>query len=423
MPKLFLAAKLIVRSATRATKVRALLRLAFLSVLCVTVSACQTLHWGLQAARGQWQLWRLATPVDRLLDDEKQSADLRGRIALVRKLVEFGASELALTRDPGYNAYVELQRRFVVWNVFAVPEFSLQPRMWCFPIAGCVSYVGYFSEKSARNYAQRLARAGYDVWVGGVAAYSSLGRLDDPILSTWIWRDETELAALVFHELAHQRFYIPGDTAFNESLASLIEEYLVTRWLTQRKTNAMLADYGCRLETRRRFGALVQTAWQRLGEVYTQQLDDSAMRSEKVAILDQMRRRYAEQRVDWPEPGAYDQWMQGPLNNARLLAVLSYRGWLPALRALFEAEGENLQAFFERIEDLAELEREEREALLQRVSTSHSILGQRTSSCFHEADDKLIPRKRPPVARQFDSADSWLKSMASNSSSSLSKSP
>ena len=100
-----------------------------------------------------------------------------------------------------------------MWNVFATPELSLTPRQWCFPIAGCVNYRGYFHEAEARGEAARLKAAGDDVYVGGVPAYSTLGWFDDPVLSSFVRWPETEVARLIFHELAHQVLYVKDDTA------------------------------------------------------------------------------------------------------------------------------------------------------------------------------------------------------------------
>ena len=340
------------------------MKAVLLTIVCLHLIACESVSWLWQAANGQWELRQLSTPLASVLEDKGTAEPLRERLELVRSIVAYGSGRLGIADNPGYDTYVDLPRQHVVWNVFAVPEFSIEPRHWCFPIAGCVSYRGYFSEQRARRYAARLEALDYDVWVGGVAAYSTLGWFNDPVLSTWLWREESAVAALLFHELAHRRLYVPGDTRFNESLATLIEESLLQDWLKQRDQTQLLEAYRQSTATRREFSALVEKTWRQLADLYQQKDTPEATRRRKTATLAAMQGKYALSRTDWPEPDMFDSWIEGSLNNARLLTVLSYNGWLPSLRVLLAQEHNQLPSFLAQMETLAKQSEHERARIL-----------------------------------------------------------
>jgi predicted aminopeptidase len=259
----------------------------------------------------------------------------------------------------------------VVWNVVAAPEFSVTPREWCFPVAGCVSYRGYFDESSARRFADALAREGDETWVYGVAAYSTLGWFDDPVLDTWVMRSERSVAALVFHELAHQVLYVPGDTAFSESFASVVEREGLRRWLLERGDAAAYADYLLERERGAAVDALLVKTQGDLAMLYAQTLSSKEMRERKAARFAELRDDYEELAAGWiegPRPGA---WIAGPLDNARLAAVANYAEHTAALESLLGAEGGNLSRFYAAAKTLAALPPAERTARLEARLESH----------------------------------------------------
>ncbi len=322
-----------------------------------------------QAVRGHLKIMSDQVPLDTVIEDPATPDETRRRLALVRDARTFASAELGLPDNDSYTRYVALDRPYVVWNVFAAEAFSVEPKRWCFPVAGCVVYRGYFDEAAARRYADRLAGKGYDTHVGGVAAYSTLGRFDDPVLSTMLrWRDY-QLAGLIFHELSHQVVYVKDDSQFNESFATAVEEEGLARWLADRGEPGELQAYR---DSRRRAGAfslLIADTREALNEIYGSGLDEAAMREAKAAAFETLRSRYRALRGDWGGYAGYDAWFEQPMNNARLVPVATYRRYVPAFRALLrEVEGD-WPAFYEAARALGELEpaaREERlEALLK----------------------------------------------------------
>jgi predicted aminopeptidase len=191
--------------------------------LIALVAGCQSLAYYTQAIGGHLKVLSRARPVPEWLADPSTPPELKQRLETARRIREFASTHLKLPENNSYAAYAELNRSYVVWNVFAAPEFSVEPKNECFPFIGCVSYRGFYSEGDARRHAAKLREAGYDVYVGGVPAYSTLGWSDDPLLSTFIGYSDAQLARLVFHELAHQLVYVRDDTTFNESFAVAVE--------------------------------------------------------------------------------------------------------------------------------------------------------------------------------------------------------
>lgn len=342
----------------------ALLKLALLLALSGLLLACEAVSYYTQAARGQMAIIFSRQDIQRLLDTDSLSDHEARQLREVLAIREFAARELALPVADNYSTYVDVERDHVVWNVFAAPEFSTELRTWCYPIAGCVSYRGYFSEDAARRFAERLGDQGLDVYLGGVDAYSTLGWFEDSLLSTVLRRDPHQLAGLIFHELAHQLVYVPGDTTFNESFATAVERAGVGRWLLDNGQDELLQ--AAELDRRRQaqFVSLVSDYRERFADLYARQLSPDAMRDEKTALQEQMRTDYRQLRQEWGGYSGYDSWFDRSLNNAQLATVSSYNDLVPAFNALLAEEGGDFAAFYSRVAEIAGLDRAERDALL-----------------------------------------------------------
>ena len=303
------------------------------------IAGCDTLSYYGQAIGGQLEILNAARPVDAWLADPATPAALRERLEAARRIRRFASERLGLPDNRSYASYAELGRAFVVWNVFAAPELSVEPKKECFPFAGCVSYRGFFSEDDARRHAQALRSQGYDVHVGGVAAYSTLGWFDDPLLSTFIRYPDAQLARLVFHELAHQVAYARDDTAFNESFATTVEEEGVKRWLETEGRAAELEAFRASQARREKFAADVKETRTRLGAIYR----DASLSRE--AMLETKRAEYGKLRARYPT-------IPPEASNAFLGSVALYTELVPRFEALLRESG-SLEAFYARVKDLA----------------------------------------------------------------------
>ena len=279
------------------------------------------------------------------------------------ELRRFAVTELGLPDNDSYTTFVDLGRDYVVWNVVAADEFSVEPETWCFPVAGCVSYRGYFDRARADSFAEKLAARGFDTFTGGSRAYSTLGHFADPVLNTMLSSGEVDVAGTLFHELAHQRLYAKDDTELSESFATAVEQYAVERWLLQENRIDALGSYRARLARQRDFAELVARQRNRLAALFESNVDAESMRLAKADAFGLMRREYVTLKSAWGGSGDYDGWFESNLNNASLVAVTSYQRWVAGLRARLDRLGP--EAFYLEVEDLVEQEREARTATLE----------------------------------------------------------
>lgn len=316
------------------------LRLPLLLVAVLPLAGCYLL----QSAAGQWDLNSRRVPIAGVVAAPATPPALRTQLGLALRIREYASRELGLPENQSYRTYADVGRPYVVWNVFATPEFSVDPKTWCFPVAGCVAYRGYFVEHRARDFALGLEARGYDVEVGGVAAYSTLGHFADPVLNTMLRWDETELAAQIFHELAHQRLYVPGDTEFNEAFATVVETEGVARWLSGEGRADALEAYRLRQQRYAKLAELFAGTREELRGIYARDLSDAGKRAAKAAAFDALRQRYADRRAEFA--GAFEWLLRPGLNNARLLSVATYQGCVPLLRARLAAVGGDLPRFY-----------------------------------------------------------------------------
>lgn len=335
-------------------------------LLGTLLSGCSSLNYYSQLLEGQLDLLRRRQTVEAMLADPALEPTLHQRLRAAQQARDFASATLDLPDNRSYRLYVDLQRPYVVWNVFATPELSLAPLNHCFPIAGCVAYRGFYRQGRARGAAALLARDGWDTYVAGVEAYSTLGWFDDPLLSSMFRRDDERLAALLFHELAHQRLYIADDSAFNESYASFVEQEGSRQWRAARGLPP-LDDQAERM--RREFSELILASRERLQALYASDRTEAAKRAAKAAEFERLRhdyRRLRDQR--WHGDRRYDAWMAMPLNNAHLLPFGLYDQWVPAFAELYRQAGD-WPGFHARARALGELPAAQRLQALQALPT------------------------------------------------------
>jgi predicted aminopeptidase len=334
------------------------------SVLLVTAvlllsGGCQTIGYYAQAVGGQVGIWRETRPIGKMLQDPAVDSDLQARLRSALAIRDFASRELALPDNDSYRGYADLQRPFVVWNVFATGEFSTGPTQWCFPFAGCVAYRGYFSERQAHSFAEQLRGKKMDVFVAGVPAYSTIGWFDDPLLNTFIRYPQTEVARLMFHELSHQVLYVSGDTTFNESFASAVELEGMERWLAAEGSPPQREAFLAMQTYRRGFVDLVATYRGRLEALYLLAIPDEEKRTRKAQTFADMKAAYLELKQSWGGFAGYDRFFSGDLGNAHLVPVASYTEWVPAFRQLLARSG-SFPRFYAAAAEIGKLPIEER---------------------------------------------------------------
>ena len=334
------------------------MRLAVASLLLAATCGCSTVGYYGHLARGQASLLAHREPIDAIVAKEGVDPALRARLAEAEAARRFASDRLGLPRNRSYTSYVDLGRPYATWNVFATPEFSVDPLTHCFPFAGCVAYVGFFDKESAERERKKLADEGNDTAIEGAAAYSTLGWFADPIVSSMLRWSDDELEGMIFHELSHQLVYARDDTAFNESFATFVQREGLREWRASRG----LAPSGDTRDARDdAFAALVLDLRDRLRAVYARELAPPAMREAKAHEIEAFRSRFGELRTGaWKDDAAYDRWVAAPINNARLVPFGLYDRWVPAFEHLFMRANGDWPTFYGYVRGLAHLAKDER---------------------------------------------------------------
>lgn len=351
-------------------------RLVFLLPVLLLLGACASPSYYAQAVSGHLELMRQRQDIDDLLQDQAVDPGLAQRLQLTREIRAFAFDSLGLPESESYTRYAETGRDAVSWNVVATPEFSLEARTWCFLVAGCVPYRGYFEQESARKFAQKLERKSYDVVVSPATAYSTLGWFDDPLLDTMLRYSDARLAGLIFHELAHQALYIKGDAAFNEAFAGLVEEAGVESWLASREEPDQLASWRKSREVSRQFTELLADHRERLRVLYGSGRSEADMRQQKQLAFERLRSEYQDLVTgQWGGSDYFAGWFQRKLNNAGLALVDTYRGGSCAFESLYRSAAGNMPVFLELAATKARLGKNERAAWLKQECSEIASAG------------------------------------------------
>jgi predicted aminopeptidase len=332
------------------------------------------MQYYMQAVSGQFDLMNRARPIDEVLAEQSTSATLRTKLQHVRSIRHFASAELGLPDNGSYRGYADLGRPFVVWNVFAAPALSVEPKQNCFLFVGCVSYRGYYSLADAQNYAAELKAQGFDTYIGGVPVYSTLGWFNDPVLNTFVGYPEAELARLIFHELAHQQVFAKGDTAFNESFAVTVEREGVRRWLDTAGTERDRQRYAQYDARRQAFYALLLRYRNRLADWYATPRPPEQQREGKLRLFAELGSDYLALKQSWGGFAGYDRFFAGGANNAFLASIAAYTELVPAFEALLARDHDDLPRFYASVKNLAELNKSERDTQLANLKANHNVL-------------------------------------------------
>ena len=337
-------------------------------VIAGALSGCSTLGYYGQAVKGHWLVMRARVPIQEVIEDTATDERTRASLRRAQSARAFASERLMLPDNDSYTSYVDLQREAVTWNVIATHPLSIEPERWCFPVAGCLSYRGYFHQSDAEDYAEELRQQGLDVALTEAGAYSSLGWFDDPLLSTMIDRGEPLLAGVLFHELAHQQLYVKDDSGFNESFASFVERQGIEDWLLLQNRADLMDRYDTYQARRAGFINLLSELRRELEGIYTSELSRELKMNAKEAAFADLRQNYENLRNQWGGYDGYDSWFDKPLNNARVAGVSTYNRWVGAFATLFADSGQNYALFYQRSAELAALKRAERQQRLEELS-------------------------------------------------------
>lgn len=317
---------------------------------------------------GHSELMEQQKPIKEILADKEIKPKLRELLETSQNIRDFATKSLHLPENDSYRLYADLKRRYAVWNVVAAKEFSTEPKKWCFLFVGCLNYRGYFSKDDAEAYANELKKEGYDTFLAGAKAYSTLGWFDDPLLNTMMYRSEARRAGIIFHELAHQVVYIENDSAFNEAFATTVEQEGIRRWMLK---SGKAKQYQAYLRNKKRdteINDLLQATREELKELYKIKENDKEKRENKKHIFLKMKKKYQQLKNSWNGYSAYDLWMKQGLNNAHLLLISTYHELVPTFQTVLKKENNNLKKFYRAVEKLGENNKKERKNQLKQLA-------------------------------------------------------
>ncbi|GMQ96591.1 MAG: aminopeptidase [Gammaproteobacteria bacterium] len=340
-------------------------------VVCLVLAAygCSTISYYARSINGQLDVLGSRVAISELLAAPDTPDPLRENLKRVLDIRDFASTKLALPDNNSYRLYADLKRPYAVWAVFAAPEFSLELEQWCFLIVGCVNYRGYFSKDRAIQFAEQLSKESFDTYVADVPAYSTLGWFDDPITNTVIDWPEATLAALIFHELAHQTVYIKDDSGFNESFATAVAEIGVERWLASRPK--ALSGWHKQKRRRRIITSVLLDTREQLKKLYESKLGKTNMRQAKKDALDELKRSLDDLRTKWQITDK--DWFRQTPNNARLGSAATYHHFVPAFHRLFQREAQDMKRFYAAVTALGDLPRKERYQTLKRLMPANNL--------------------------------------------------
>jgi predicted aminopeptidase len=296
-----------------------------------------------RAGLEQTRILENARPLERMVADSTLSEDARAYLRLVIS-VRTHAAALGLEAGETYTTYTDVGRDTLLLNLTASRKDCICPHTWKYPIVGRIPYKGFFDPEMGRREADRLAARGMDVWLRPAAAYSTLGWFNDPLLSTAMVRDSVELAALVFHEIAHNTLYVKSATPFNESFAQLVG-YRATEAFYRERGDTVLADrarnrWADEIVLADYYHALIDT----LEAFYRGKPAGDSLEAGRQAIG-----RWSKAQLEGPVGARLMTYQvarlsERPINNAQLVGALLYRTHLDWFDRWFERHGSDVAA-------------------------------------------------------------------------------
>jgi len=333
------------------------MKLLIVLILLVACSACSTGQFYSQAFLGQADLLLKRRAIQKVLLEDDLPPDVRGRLQFVLILRAFAKEELGLPVGKAYTTYSDLGRPFALWNIYAAPELSLESQSWCYPLAGCFAYRGYFSEEDAQREAEVYRKRGFDVKVGGILAYSTVGWFDDPVLNTFILKSEPYLVELLFHEMAHRKIYIKNDTPFNENFATAVSLLGSELWYQDRADSSAYREYRAHQVRQHALVNLVLDYRTQLNAAFSNgALSEAEKRQHKKRIMQALQEAYRKLKSAREWDDRYDYWL-GTMNNASMATLSNYQSLVPNFLALFNASGRDWSIFYQRVEDISRLDK------------------------------------------------------------------
>ena len=347
---------------------RMLCRILLVMLLLTTLNACSSIDYFSHLAKGQFDLlWQRENVVE-LLESDDTSDELKTRLILSQKIRKFAENEMFLPVGQSYTAYTDLERPYVVWNVYAAPQLSFESYTWCYPFLGCLAYRGFYDEQRAQDAAQKLIEDGYEVKVGGVQAYSTLGFFDDPLLNTFVFKHEVAFVELLIHEISHRLLYIDNDTKFNENFATAVALLGTEAWYKKQKNQSLYQAYQDHKLGQKKLISFLLAFKQQLEIVYEdERKNEPDKQFLKEALFNSLPEKFKQFKTEEGLDSRYDKWVLS-MNNASLSTLANYQELVAGFIALFYQQKGSWTQFYSEVASIAKLDKDQRHHILIELS-------------------------------------------------------
>ncbi len=322
------------RSIRRKLTISGIVLVTAIVLLIFTLGSCQ-ISYLTQAISGHFRIMNARHPIEKVLKDDGLDQQSRDKLKLVLEIHDFAVRELGLPDNKSYTLYSVIEGDYPGWNVYCAPKFSVEPKTWCYPVAGCVVYHGYFKKEKAMGFAEKMKDQDLDVYMAPFGAYSTLGWYNDPILSTHLRYDSIQLAGLIIHELAHQKFYKSGDSRFSEGFAETVERAGTLHWLRSLGREDQVAEAVKGWAETDQVVARMLKARNDLSAIYQFNQDTIRMLEQKDSILTRLEQ---DLKITTRK-----------LNNAFLIPISTYHSLIPWFQEKLESCGGDFRKFYEQV--------------------------------------------------------------------------
>lgn len=251
--------------------IKSFLRYAVIVLAIAIAFNFSLVAYALKQLKGQLQIVLNAEPVEDVIKSSNTPDSIKTKLLLIEQVRKFGIVQLGLVNTKNYTTYYNQKGKPSLWIVTAAKPFALEGYQWHFPFLGNVPYKGFFSLSEANNEQNKITALGYDVDIGTVGGWSTLGFFTDPILSNVLKRSEGQIAELILHEMAHATIYFSDSTQFNENIATFIGEKGAELFLQHHFNNdsVQLKNYLSFLADEKTYGQYMLQSCNRLDSLYS----------------------------------------------------------------------------------------------------------------------------------------------------------
>ena len=337
-----------------------------LFLFTVLLSSCQ-LGYLIHVSYNHLAMLSSKEPIEDVLKSGRLTPEQKKKVEISQEARIYAFEKLKLNKSDNYSKYVDLKRPYVTWTVTASQKWKFEPYLWNYPFIGKAPYKGFYSEKLAAEEADDLRKKDLDVSVRGVSAYSTLGKLTDPLLSSMLNYSEHSLVNTIIHELVHTTLFIKDNIDFNERLAVFVankgtEQFYLEKEGVDSPTLKKIRDENYDDELFSKFiTAEIDDLkkWYEVTDPAKLPADDrEKIRQERLQLI---AKHFDERLKSQLKTKSYDRLFKKEFNNADLSVFNTYMKSLDVFEAVYRKNGSNVPDFLRKCQELTKSEDPEKE--------------------------------------------------------------